>query len=168
MAEPSRRECTVLLVTDNGMGSAEPALRQRLFAKYLRLLEENNMLPAAICFCTEGAYLVAEGSPVLELLRSLEAQGVNLLVCLTCLEHYGLVDRVRVGTVGGMPAIIAAHWAATKVITSDATHSWPGAPARALAGAPGQLCVAGWANRSAPPTRKTPYACTTSRTSGTR
>jgi hypothetical protein len=117
MAEPTRRECTVLLVAHNGMGSAEPALQQRLFAKYLRLLEENHLLPAAICFYTEGVHLVAEGSPVLELLRSLGTQGVNLLVCLTCLEHYGLVDRVRVGTVGGMPAIIAAQWAATKVIT---------------------------------------------------
>jgi hypothetical protein len=117
MAEVSSRECTVLLVTRNGMGHGEPDLQQKLFAKYLRLLDENNMLPGAICFYTEGVRLVTEGSPVLELLQSLEARGVNLLICLTCLEYYGLVDRVRVGTVGGMPAIIAAQWAATKVVT---------------------------------------------------
>ena len=40
-----------------------------------------------------------------------------MLVCLTCLTHYGLVDKVKVGTVGGMPAIVAAQWAASKVIT---------------------------------------------------
>jgi hypothetical protein len=59
----------------------------------------------------------AEGSPVLDLLRSLEERGVPLLVCLTCLNHYGLADKVKVGTVGGMPAIIAAQWVATKVVS---------------------------------------------------
>ncbi len=117
MTDTPRRECTVLLVTRNGMGSAEAPLQQELFAKYLRLLDENGMLPGAVCFYTEGVKLVTEGSPVLDLLRSVEERGVPLLVCLTCLTHYGLVDKVKVGTVGGMPAIVAAQWAATKVIT---------------------------------------------------
>ena len=117
MADSATRECTVLLVTRNGMGHADTSLQQELFAKYLRLLDENNMLPGGICFYTEGVKLVTEGSPVLDLLRSFEERGVPLLVCLTCLTHYGLVDKVKVGTVGGMPAIVAAQWAATKVIT---------------------------------------------------
>lgn len=117
MADSPKRECTVLLVTRNGMGNAETSLQQELFAKFLRLLDENNMLPGGICFYTEGVKLVTEGSPVLDLLRSLEERGVPLIVCLTCLTHYGLVDQVKVGTVGGMPAIIAAQWAASKVIT---------------------------------------------------
>ncbi len=117
MTEPARRESTVLLVTRNGMGHAEPALQQELLAKYLRLLDENQMLPGAICFYTEGVQLVVEGSPVLELLQALEARGVVLLACLTCLNYYGIADKVKVGTVGGMPAIIAAQWGATKVIT---------------------------------------------------
>ena len=117
MVDSPQRECTVLVVTRNGMGQADPSLQQELFAKYLRLLDENNMLPGGICFYTEGVKLVTEGSPVLDLLRSLEERGVPLLVCLTCLAHYGLVDKVRVGTVGGMPAIIAAQLAASKVIS---------------------------------------------------
>jgi hypothetical protein len=44
-------------------------------------------------------------------------RGVALLICQTCLTYYGLLDKVKVGTVGGMPAIVAAQWAATKVIT---------------------------------------------------
>lgn len=39
-----------------------------------------------------------------------------MIVCRTCLEYFGLLDRVQVGTVGGMPDIIAALWAANKVI----------------------------------------------------
>jgi hypothetical protein len=116
MPDSRRRECTILLVARNG-GHAEQPLQLELFAKYLRLLDENNMLPGGICFYTEGVKLVTEGSPVLDLLRSLEERGIPLIVCLTCLTHYGLVDKVKVGTVSGMPAIVAAQWAATKVIT---------------------------------------------------
>jgi hypothetical protein len=67
-----KRACTILLVTRNGMGHAETSLQQKLFAKYLRLLDENNMLPGGICFYTEGVKLVTEGSPVLDQLRSFE------------------------------------------------------------------------------------------------
>lgn len=117
MADAAKRECTLLLVPRNGMGQGDESLQQELLAKYLRLLDENAMLPGGICFYTEGVKLVAEGSPVLDLLRSLEERGVPLIVCLTCLTHYGLVDKVKVDTVSGMPAIVAAQWAATKVIT---------------------------------------------------
>jgi hypothetical protein len=44
----------VILITRNGMGEAEPALQQRLIQTYLKLLDENNLQPAVICFYTEG------------------------------------------------------------------------------------------------------------------
>ena len=57
-----------------------------------------------------------EGSPVLDNLRALEEQGVRLVLCKTCLEAFGLLDRVRVGVIGGMPDILTAQWKAGKVI----------------------------------------------------
>jgi peroxiredoxin family protein len=75
------------------------------------------MLPGAICFYTEGVRLVCEGSPVLDQLRALEAKGVHLIICQTCLEFFGLADKVQVGVVGGMGDIIEAQWRAEKVIT---------------------------------------------------
>jgi len=42
---------------------------------------------------------------------------VGLIICKTCLDYYGLVDKVRVGIVGGMGDIIAAQALANKVIT---------------------------------------------------
>ena len=99
------------------MGQAEAPLRHRLIHTYLRLLDENDTLPGAICFYTDGVKLVVEGSPVLDQLKSIESKGVHLIVCNTCLNYFGLVDRVRVGIVGGMTDIIAAQWKADKVIT---------------------------------------------------
>jgi len=108
---------TVLLITRNGMGDAEPALQLKLLTTYFKLLDENNILPAAICFYTNGVRLVVEGSPVLDLLKSLETKGVRLILCSTCLNYYNLADQVRVGIVGGMPDIIEAQRRANKVIT---------------------------------------------------
>ncbi len=55
---------TVILVTRNGMGSAEPALQLQLINTYFKLLDESNTLPAAICFYTDGVKLAAKDSPV--------------------------------------------------------------------------------------------------------
>ena len=107
----------LIQVSRDGMGSAEPALQHSLLRKYLLLLQENNTLPGAICFYTSGAKMVVEGSPVLDVLQSLEARGVRLIVCKTCLDHFGLLEKVRVGIIGGMGDIIAAQMSADKVIS---------------------------------------------------
>jgi len=108
---------TVLLITRNGMGDAEPALQQKLITTYFKLLDENNILPAAICFYANGVHLAVDGSPVIDSLKSLESRGVRLILCSTCLGYYNLTDRVQVGIVGGMTDIIEAQRRAEKVIS---------------------------------------------------
>lgn len=108
---------TVILITANGMGRADLELQQTLIAKYLSLLEDEETPPAAVCFYTEGVRLVVEGSPVLALLRQLEARGVQLIVCKTCLDYLGITGQVKVGRVAGMPDILDAQMRADKVIT---------------------------------------------------
>lgn len=117
MSNESTFSETVLLITREGMGSAEVTLQQKLLDTYLRLLLENKTLPAAICFYTEGVRLVVEGSPLLERLSGIEQAGVRLIICSTCLNYFGLTEEVRVGIVGGMPDILAAQLKASKVIT---------------------------------------------------
>lgn len=108
---------TIILITSNGMGKADLNLQQTLIGKYLELIQQNNSLPNAICFYTEGVKLVVEGSPVLDQLHALEAKGVRLIVCSTCLEYFKLSDKIEVGIVGGMSDIIEAQVQADKVIT---------------------------------------------------
>lgn len=108
---------TVILITRNGMGEAEQALQHKLIGTYLKLLDEHDILPGALCFYTEGVYLAVEGSPVLETLQSLERKGVRLILCSTCLSYFNLTEKVRVGIVGGMGDILEAQRLAGKVIT---------------------------------------------------
>lgn len=108
---------TVILINRKGMGEADPELQVKLISTYFKLLDENDSLPSAICFYAEGVHLVVSGSPVLESLKSLEAKGVHLVICSTCLNFYNLVEQVEVGIVGGMTDIIEAQRLAGKVIT---------------------------------------------------
>ena len=83
----------------------------------MQLNLDANTLPAKILFYTDGVKLACEGSPVAEKLRALNDRGVELILCSTCLDFYGLREKVAVGIVGGMPDIIEAMNSADKVIS---------------------------------------------------
>lgn len=108
---------TVILINNDGMGSADADLRHKLLGIYLGMLRANELYPGAICFYAAGVKMVVEDSPVLDELRELEAKGVRLIVCRTCLQYYGLTEKVAAGIVGGMNDIVQAQWLAAKVIT---------------------------------------------------
>ncbi len=99
------------------MGDAPAELQQRLVGKFLALVIDAKTLPAKVLFYTEGVKLACEGSTVLEQLRRFQELGVELVLCQTCLEYYGLRDKVAVGVVGGMSDIIEAMRLAPKVIS---------------------------------------------------
>ena len=92
------------------MGNGQQDLQLTLLRKYLELLIHQNDLPAVYPFYTEG-------SPVIDKLKALEDKDVRLVVCSTCLNYFGLTDKVKNGIVGGMGDIIEAQWRTGKVIT---------------------------------------------------
>jgi len=108
---------TVILVTRNGMGEAEPALQIKLIQTYFKLLDDSNTKPSAICFYTDGVKLAVKGSPLIDVLKSLESKGVRLILCSTCLSYFNLTDQVQAGIVGGMTDIIEAQFKSQKVIS---------------------------------------------------
>jgi sulfur relay (sulfurtransferase) complex TusBCD TusD component (DsrE family) len=109
---------TVILFTRNGLGHAPAELQQGLVTKFLALILQSGQLPAKILFYTEGVRLACKGSPVLDSLRTMEQQGVELVLCQTCLDFFGLADQVEVGVVGGMGDILEALGKAGKVISA--------------------------------------------------
>jgi intracellular sulfur oxidation DsrE/DsrF family protein len=108
---------TVLVFTRNGLGEAPAELQQKLAVKVLQLSLDADTLPAKILFYTDGVKLACEGSSVVNELKALKDRGVELILCSTCLDTFGLRDKVLVGIVGGMPDIIEALSAAGKVIS---------------------------------------------------
>ena len=108
----------VLVFKTDGLGmTGEQALKEKLAKTFLTLALQMEPAPAVVCFYTDGVRLACEGSTVLEELKAIEAKGIRLILCQTCLNTYGLADKVRVGTVGGMADIMTAMWQADSVIT---------------------------------------------------
>ncbi len=116
---PGKAGHTIVIVfQSDGMGVTEvQPLRETLAKKFLALIQDAEPLPAAICFYTDGVKLVCTGSPILAELAALEARGVRLVICQTCLNTFGLADQVQLGIVGGMTDIITAMWGADTVIS---------------------------------------------------
>jgi len=109
---------TVFVFASYGMGQTDNAeLKIKLAGKFLALIADADPLPSQICFYTEGVKLCVTGSPLLDELRTLATKGVELVLCSTCLETFGLRDQVAVGVVGGMGDIITAMTNADNVIT---------------------------------------------------
>ena len=73
-------------------------------------------LPKTMLFYNGGAKLTTEGSVSVEDLKNMEAQGVEILTCGTCLNFYGLTDKLAVGGVTNMYTIVEKLASAGKVI----------------------------------------------------
>ena len=107
----------VLLFTRNGLGHGPQDLQTTLVKKFLALQLESGSLPAKMLFYTDGVRLACAGSAVIDLLKLMEQRGVELVLCKTCLDYFGLADTVQVGVVGGMGDIIEAMQKAPRVIS---------------------------------------------------
>jgi sulfur relay (sulfurtransferase) complex TusBCD TusD component (DsrE family) len=115
---PHQAKKTVFVFPSYGLGQTQNAeLRIVLARKFLSLIALVDPLPAQICFYTEGVRLCVSGSPVLDELRALQKKGVELVLCSTCLETFGLTGQLAVGVVGGMGDIITALVNADNAVT---------------------------------------------------
>ena len=63
-----------------------------------------------------GAKLTVEDSPALEDLKSLAEQGVEIMTCGTCLDYYGIKDKLAVGSVTNMYSIVETMQKAGRII----------------------------------------------------
>lgn len=106
---------TVLLLGQDGMGTGDAELGQRVLATFLRKAQSIRGL-SAVLFFNSGVRLVAEGSPVLMELQLLHDNGVDLLPCATCIDHFGVRDRIRAGSISTMDDLIIEMDRADKLI----------------------------------------------------
>ena len=106
----------VVAVGDETMGGGDPELGHILMRSFLFAVSQLPRLPKTMLFYNAGAKLTVEGSEVLEDLKNLEAQGVEILTCGTCLNFYHLTEKLAVGSVTNMYTIVETLASAGKVI----------------------------------------------------
>ena len=105
-AVPGHKKNVVVAINSAKMGVGHDELGGVLIKGFIFALTQMDELPSAILFYNGGATLTTEGSTSLEDLKNLEAQGVEILTCGTCLNYYGLSDKLCVGEVTNMYSIV--------------------------------------------------------------
>jgi selenium metabolism protein YedF len=103
------------LIQSEGLGRSDDELGKILMVNFLRLLEESPEKPSTIVFWNTGVRLVCEGSWALACLKALEAKGVEILACSTCLEYFELTDKLAVGEPTNMVKTIQSMMASEMV-----------------------------------------------------
>ncbi|MBR2403204.1 MAG: sulfurtransferase-like selenium metabolism protein YedF, partial [Lachnospiraceae bacterium] len=99
-------ENMVIVISSDRMGNGNDDLGKVLIKGFIFAITQLDKMPKTMLFYNGGATLTAEGSDSLEDLKKLEEQGVEILTCGTCLNYYGLSDKLQVGSVSNMYAIV--------------------------------------------------------------
>ena len=113
---PDNRDNTVVVIGTSCLGSGDDTLGATLMKGFLYALSQQERLPRTILFYNGGAKITTEGSVSIEDLKNMEAQGVEIRTCGTCLNYYGLTDKLAVGSVTNMYDIVETMTSAGKVI----------------------------------------------------
>jgi selenium metabolism protein YedF len=101
-------EGIVVSIGQNTMGKGEEELGRILIKGFIYSLTELETVPSYVLFFNSGAKLVCEGSNTVEDIKKLEELGVKVLVCGTCVDYYGLKEKVQVGEITNMYGIVTA------------------------------------------------------------
>ena len=112
----SRKKGMVAILSANMMGNGDAKLGKALMKAFIFALTKQDTLPETIVCYNSGAYLTCQGSDSLEDFKNLEAEGVTIVTCGTCLDFYGIKDRLAVGTITNMYEIVEIMKQATSIL----------------------------------------------------
>ena len=112
----SRRKGMLVVLSANTMGTGDPKLGTNLMKAFVFALTKQDKLPDTVLCYNTGAYLTCEGAETLEDLKLLESEGVTVLTCGTCLDFYGLKDKLAVGGATNMYDIVERMENAAQII----------------------------------------------------
>jgi len=107
---------TVIFVSSDEIGTGESELGVTLMKSFMSSAAEADDLPSTMIFMNSGVRLVTENEETIENLDRLTDRGVDILVCGTCLDYYGLTERLKVGRVSNMYEIQSALISAPKLV----------------------------------------------------
>ena len=114
---PTAASDKVVVIRSNVMGEGDPELGKVLIKGFIYALSQQEELPKTILFYNGGAYLTCEGSASLDDLKELEHRGVKILTCGTCLNFYGLSEKLKVGEVTNMYEIAETMSKASLIVS---------------------------------------------------
>jgi len=111
-----KAEKVVVYINSHLLGIGEEALGTILMRSFLKTLQDLKPIPSKLIFINSGVLLTTEGSEVLESLRAISEKGVGIFSCGTCLDFYGLKEKLKVGVISNMYDIAQSLLEADRLI----------------------------------------------------
>jgi len=121
MASVNRKRA--IFIHADGIGRGDDALGKQLLLKFFSELVEMQVesMPGFICLMNAGVKLACESAThdaeTVQHLKALDAKGVQVLCCGTCIDFFGLREEVSVGIISNMCDIATVLVNAEKVLT---------------------------------------------------
>ena len=112
----AHKKKTVVVISSDKMGEGSDELGHALMKSFLFALSKLDVLPDTILFYNGGAHFTVSDSPALEDIKAMEAEGVTIMTCGTCLNHYGLTEQLAVGSITNMYTIAEIMMEADHII----------------------------------------------------
>lgn len=106
----------VVAISTDRMGQGDDELGKQLIKGFIYALTEQDVLPDKILFYNGGVKLTTEGSESLEDLKSLEERGVEIQSCGLCLNFFGLTEKLQVGSITNLYAVLEQLRQANRVV----------------------------------------------------
>jgi len=107
----------VVCLKSSLMGTGDPDLGKLLMETFVENLKLQDHLPTHVVIYNEGVKLAMKESPVCSSLCELEELGCRIMLCGTCIDHYGLQYEIGVGMISNMVSISETLVATGHVVT---------------------------------------------------
>ena len=107
----------VFVIPSDTMGHGNDELGRILLRVFIKIIKETEPRPGRIFFYNTGVRITATDSDLIAPLKALEAEGVAIFSCGTCLDFFNLKDQLLVGEVTNMYDIMTAMAGAARVVS---------------------------------------------------
>lgn len=107
----------VIAIQSDKMGKGDDELGVILMKSFIYTVRETSPHPKAILFYNGAVRLTTKGSAVVDDLKGLQDEGVEIISCGTCLDFFGLKEKLEVGEVSNMYTIYEKMQSASNTIT---------------------------------------------------
>ncbi len=116
---PRQSPSTTVLISRDVLGGTDRELGEVLIKGFLGTIHQvgSPLIQNTLALMNEGVRLALKGSSAWESLQELQSKGCRILVCGTCVNHFGVSDQVQVGEISNMFDIAEALLEADKTLT---------------------------------------------------
>lgn len=113
---PAKGSGKVVVISANTMGTGDEQLGKKLMKAFIFALASGDEVPDKVICYNSGAFLTTEDPDTVRDLKGLEEAGATIMTCGTCLDYYGLKEKLKVGIISNMYDIVEAQLGASMII----------------------------------------------------